>query len=152
VLTRTDNSNGPQNFSEVILQHVKVLAIDQMAGQRQEHPTVAKAVTVEVDPEQALRILLAANVGKLSLILRQPEEVALAPDAKITDRDLFGGDEAQAPAALPNPSLPAVQAQPVALQPDPPPAASPPPETTTRKITVVRSVKSEQYDVPQEVQ
>jgi pilus assembly protein CpaB len=154
-LTRTDNSNGPQSFSEVILQHVKVLAIDQMAGQRQEHPTVAKAVTVEVDPEQALRILLAANIGKLSLILRQPEEVALAPDARITDRDLFGGDDAQAPAPT-NPSLPAAQAQPVALQPDPPPMASPPPtptpETATRKITVVRSVKSEQYDVPEEVQ
>src|ERR1700722_10194935 len=144
VLTRTDNSNGPQSFSEVILQHVKVLAIDHMAGQRQEHPTVAKAVTVEVDPEQALRILLAANIGKLSLILRQPEEVALAPDARITDRDLLGRDDAQAPAPT-NPSLPAVQAQPVALQPDPPPAASPPPETTTRKITVVRSVKSEEY-------
>src|SRR5271156_3530785 len=127
VLTRTDNSNGPQNFSEVILQHVKVLAIDQMAGQRQEHPTVAKAVTVEVDPEQALRILLAANVGKLSLILRQPEEVALAPDMKVTDRDLFGGDEAQAPTAPANPSLPAVQAQPAVFQQDPPPAASPPP-------------------------
>jgi pilus assembly protein CpaB len=154
-LTRTDNSNGPQSFSEVILQHVKVLAIDQMAGQRQEHPTVAKAVTVEVDPEQALRILLAANIGKLSLILRQPEEVALAPDARITDRDLLGGDDAQAPAPT-NPSLPAAQAQPVALQPDPPqmaaPSPTPPPETATRKITVVRSVKSEQYDVPQEVQ
>ena len=163
-LTRTDNSMGPQNFSEVILQHVKVLAIDQMAGQRQEHPTVAKAVTVEVDPEQALRILLAANVGKLSLILRQPAEVALAPDAKVTDRDLFGADEAQAQAALP-----AVQAQPAAFQPDPPPApalppggatlppaAAPPPplppDTPTRKITVFRSVKSEQYDVPEEVQ
>ncbi len=163
-LTRTDNSMGPQNFSEVILQHVKVLAIDQMAGQRQEHPTVAKAVTVEVDPEQALRILLAANVGKLSLILRQPTEVALAPDAKVTDRDLFGADEAQAQAALP-----AVQAQPAAFQPDPPqaPALPPggatpppaaatpsilPPDTLTRKITVYRSVKSEQYDVPEEVQ
>ena len=163
-LTRTDNSVGPQNFSAVILQHVKVLAIDQMADQRQEHPTVAKAVTVEVDPEQALRILLAANVGKLSLILRQPAEVALAPDAKITDRDLFGTDEAPAPAALP-----AVQAQPAAFQPDPPPGPSlppggatlppattpppaPPPETNTRKITVFRSVKSEQYDVPEEVQ
>ena len=163
-LTRTDNSMGPQNFSEVILQHVKVLAIDQMAGQRQEHPTVAKAVTVEVDPEQALRILLAANVGKLSLILRQPTEVALAPDAKVTDRDLFGADEAQAQAALP-----ALQAQPAAFQPDPPPApalppggATPPPaaatppmlppDTLTRKITVYRSVKSEQYDVPEEVQ
>ncbi len=163
-LTRTDNSMGPQNFSEVILQHVKVLAIDQMAGQRQEHPTVAKAVTVEVDPEQALRILLAANIGKLSLILRQPAEVALAPDAKVTDRDLFGVDEAQAQAALP-----AMQAQPAAFQPDPPsapalppggatspPAAAPlpppPPDTPTRRITVFRSVKSEQYDVPEEVQ
>ena len=168
-LTRTDNSTGPQNFSEVILQHVKVLAIDQMAGQRQEHPTVAKAVTVEVDPEQALRILLAANVGKLSLILRQPAEVALAPDAKVTDRDLFGADEAQALAAAANPSLPAPQAQPAAFQPDPPPApalppggatpppaAAPPPalppDTPTRKIIVFRSVKSEQYDVPEEVQ
>jgi pilus assembly protein CpaB len=168
-LTRADNSTGPQNFSEVILQHVKVLAIDQMAGQRQEHPTVAKAVTVEVDPEQALRILLAANVGKLSLILRQPAEVALAPDAKITDRDLFGSDEAQAPAGLANPSLPAMQAQPAAFQPDPPPGAALPPggatpppgagppptlppDTPTRKITVFRSVKSEQYDVPEELQ
>ncbi len=33
--------------------------------------------------------------------------------------------------------------------PSPPP---PPPETNTRKITVFRSVKSEQYDVPQELQ
>src|ERR1700722_3722822 len=127
-LTRTDNSAGPQNFSAVILQHVKVLAIDQMAGQRQEHPTVAKAVTVEVDPDQALRILLAANVGKLSLILRQPAEVALGPDAKVTDRDLFGTDEAQASA---NPSPPAVQ--PVAFQPDPPPAAPPPPSRPPRR-------------------
>jgi pilus assembly protein CpaB len=158
-LTRTDNSAGPQSFSEVILQHVKVLAIDQMAGQRQEHPTVAKAVTVEVDPEQALRILLAANVGKLSLILRQPAEVAVGPDAKVTDRDLFG-DEAPA-------NLPPVQAQPVAFQPNPPvatlppggatlPGAAPPPalppDGLTRKITVFRSVKSEQYDVPQELE
>jgi pilus assembly protein CpaB len=158
-LTRTDNSAGPQSFSEVILQHVKVLAIDQMAGQRQEHPTVAKAVTVEVDPEQALRILLAANVGKLSLILRQPAEVAVGPDAKVTDRDLFG-DEAPA-------NLPPVQAQPVAFQPNPPvatlppggatlPGAAPPPalppDALTRKITVFRSVKSEQYDVPQDLE
>src|SRR5271163_5199033 len=125
-LTRTDNSNGLQNFSEVILQHVKVLAIDQMAGERQERPTVAKAVTVEASPEQALRILLATNVGKLSLILRQPEEVALAPDAKITDRDLFGTDEAQAPA-----SVPAMQAQPAAFQPDPPPGPTLPPGGAT---------------------
>lgn len=156
-LTRTDNTNGPQDFSEVILQHVKVLAIDQMAGQRQEHPTVAKAVTVEVDPEQALRILLAANVGKLSLILRQPAEVAMAPDVKVTDRDLFGSNGAQSAVLAPaNPSRPPLRAQAAVFQPAPPLMASPSPtrptEPATRKIIVVRSVKSEQYEVPRELQ
>jgi pilus assembly protein CpaB len=137
----------------VILQHIKVLAIDQMAGQRQEHPTVAKAVTVEVDPDQALRILLAANIGKLSLILRQPAEVAMAPNGKVTDRDLFGTDEAQAPQALASPNPPAAQAQAAAFQPDPPPPpANPSSDPATRKITVVRAVKSDQYEVPEEVE
>ena len=151
VLTRTNNSVGPQDFAEVILQHVKVLAIDQMAGERQERPTVAKAVTVEVTPEQALRILLATNVGKLSLILRQPAELAMAPDAKVTDRDLFGGDAAQASTAAENQRPPPTLSQ-VAYVPPPPAVRAPPPPTepATRKITIVRSVKSEQYDVPRE--
>src|SRR5271170_4672291 len=73
VLTRTinNNDNSPQSFSDEILQHVKVLAIDQTSGDRQERPTVAKAVTLELIPEQALKILLATNIGKLSLILRK---------------------------------------------------------------------------------
>jgi len=154
VLTRTNNSNGPQDFAEVILQHVKVLAIDQMAGERQERPTVAKAVTVEASPEQALRILLATNVGKLSLILRQPAEVAIAPDAKVTDRDLFGGDAAPVTTAVENPRPPPALSQVSYLLPQPPPVvrspAPPPTEPATRKITIVRSVKSEQYEVPRE--
>ena len=152
VLTRTNNSNGPPDFAEVILQHVKVLAIDQMAGDRQEHPMVAKAVTVEGSPEQALKILLAANVGKLSLILRQPAEVAMAPDAKITDRDLFGSDSA---AVAESPRPPPAMSQVSYVLPQPPPVvrppAPPPTELATRKIIVVRSVKSEQYDVPREL-
>ena len=151
VLTRTSGASGAsgsQNLSEVILQHVKVLAIDQLAGERQERPIVAKAVTVELTPAQALKIVLATNVGKLSLILRQPAEVAMAPDVKVTDRDLFGSDEGPA-AGAPRPA-PAPAAAP------PPPSmiasASPPPspEPATRKIIVVRSIKSEQYEVPRE--
>ena len=129
-LTRTDNSNGPQNFSDVILQHVKVLAIDQMAGQRQEHPTVAKAVTVEVDPEQALRILLAANVGKLSLILRQPAEVALAPDCEgHRSRPVRAATRRKRRVCLRASATRRVQAQPAALQPDPAAGRSYPPPT-----------------------
>ena len=155
VLTRTNNNVGPQDIAEVILQHVKVLAIDQMAGERQERPTVAKAVTVEVSPEQALKILLATNVGKLSLILRQPGELAEAPGAKVTDQDLFGDDAAQPLVAAENPKTPPPALSQVAYLPQPPaPAALPPPppqtDPPTRKITIVRSVKSEEYEVPRE--
>ena len=141
VLTRTNNSEGPQNFSEVILQHVKVLAIDQVAGERQERPTVAKAVTLEVTQEQALKIPLATNIGHLSLILRKSAEMAMAPEARITDRDLYGSEKAEAPAPSPPPPTPAPA---IVAAPDPPPRV----EADTRKVTVVRSMKSEDYDVP----
>src|SRR5271166_1984004 len=133
VLTRTiSNNDNPQSFSDEILQHVKVLGIDQTAGDRQERPTVAKAVTLELTPEQALKILLATNIGKLSLILRQSAEVAMAPEMRMTEHDLYGGS-AQAPAPAPVAPLP---------KPIPAPA--------TRKVTVVRSMKSEEYDVPRD--
>src|SRR5271165_7039046 len=89
-------------------------------GDRQERPTVAKAVTLELTPEQALKILLATNIGKLSLILRQSAEVAMAPEMRMTEHDLYGG---AAPAPTPV----------VAPLPKPPPAPA------TRKVTVVRS-------------
>src|SRR5271165_731948 len=135
-LTRTNSNVGPQDYSEVILQHVKVLAIDQVAGERQERPTVAKAVTLEVTTEQALKTLLATNVGKLSLILRQPAEVAMTIEKRITERDLSNALEPERPGpAQPAPSV---------KEPIPAPAV----QERTRKVTVVRALKGEEYDVP----
>jgi pilus assembly protein CpaB len=139
VLTRTGGSDGPRNYSEVILQHVKVLAIDQSAGDRSERPTVAKAVTVELSPDQSLKILLATNVGKLSLILRQSAEEGVAPGRRVTDSDLFTADvgrDAAAPTPAPEGKVAAA----------PPPA----PEPTTRRVTVLRSLKGEDYEVPRD--
>ena len=138
-LTRTGDGAAQQNYSEVILQHVKVLAIDQVASERQEHPTVAKVVTLEVTQEQALKILLAANIGRLSLILRQSAEVAMTPQARITDRDLYGDEKTEPPPPSPPPPAPAIVAA-----PEPAPRVA----SDTSKVTVVRSMKSEDFDVP----
>ena len=124
VLTRTNNSNGPPDLAEVILQHVKVLAIDQTAGEHQERPKVAKSVTVEAS-RAGVEGLLATNVGKLSLILRQPSEVAVAPDARVTARDLFGG-EASTSLPLESPSPPPTVSQVSYVLPQPPPAVRAP--------------------------
>src|SRR5712691_11085560 len=63
-------ANGP--ISKTVLQNIKVLAsgakIDSPDNQRV--PSDAKAVTLQVTPEQAEKLVLAANEGKLQLIMR----------------------------------------------------------------------------------
>src|SRR5437867_11622116 len=50
VLIRTvPSGSGSENISDVLLQHVKVLAVDQFANERQETPTVVRAVTLAVN-------------------------------------------------------------------------------------------------------
>ena len=89
VLIRTEGeSKTGESYSDVILQSVKVLAIDQITGERTEKATIAKAVTLEVSAEEAQKILLATNIGRLSLILRQPDEANTDLVRRVTERDL----------------------------------------------------------------
>lgn len=80
MLTKTaDRTNST---TEVLLQGVRVLGIDQDANQQKDKPVVAHAVTLEVTPEQAEKLTLAATVGELSLALRNTgntDEVAIRP-------------------------------------------------------------------------
>src|SRR6266404_1221371 len=116
VLLRTEPGQGnqPENSADVLLEYVKVLAIDQLVNERQDQPTVAtvaKAVTLQVTPEQAQKLLLAGNVGKLSLVLRQPAEGKLAQGRRITDSDLGSGFvRREAKASPQNVSSPLLQA------------------------------------------
>jgi pilus assembly protein CpaB len=63
-------AKGP--ISKIVLQNIKVLAsgakIDSPENQRQ--PADVKAVTLQVTPEQAEKLVLAANEGKLQLVMR----------------------------------------------------------------------------------
>ena len=58
-----------------MLQNVRVLAVDQIADERTEKPSIAKAVTVEVEVMAAQKLALAATVGTLSLALRKAGEL-----------------------------------------------------------------------------
>lgn len=53
-----------------------VLGVDQMSDQDADKPQVAKAVTVEVTPDQAQTISLGQSVGEVSLSLRQSADIA----------------------------------------------------------------------------
>jgi pilus assembly protein CpaB len=136
VLIGEDPAAKREGYSEILLQHIKVLAIDQLASERQEQPTVAKAVTVEVTPDQAQKILLATNIGKLSLVLRQPGDDNAASDRRVTERDLNRSKQPEpVRVATPPPPPP----PPVA-----PPAARP---SNTATVAIVRGTKREEYSV-----
>lgn len=58
--------------SKIVLQRIKVLATDQtIEGENKESKSVSvKAVTLQVRPEQAEKLALAAAEGKLQLVMR----------------------------------------------------------------------------------
>ncbi len=86
VLTRQiDKGNAT---TEVVLQNARVLAVDQSADERSSKPSVAKAVTLEVDTVAAQKVWLAASVGNLSLLLRKAGETMPESTRRVTLDDL----------------------------------------------------------------
>jgi pilus assembly protein CpaB len=135
-LIRSEN-NG-QSYSDLILQQVKVLAIDQIANERTEQPTVAKAVTLEVTADEAQKVILATNIGKLSLILRQAAGQGIAEQTRrITERDLAHVEPAPQPVAAPAPAPAPASAPPVVRRVEP----------ATATIGIVRGLRKEEYTV-----
>ena len=86
VLTRQQDKNSAA--ADVVLQNVRVLAVDQIADERTEKPSIAKAVTVEVEVMAAQKLALAATVGTLSLALRKAGESTPSNTRRITVSDL----------------------------------------------------------------
>jgi pilus assembly protein CpaB len=140
MLLRSESRQGePANSAEVLLENVKVLAIDQLVNERQDQPavaTVAKAVTLQVSPEQAQKILLAGNVGKLSLVLRQAGEGRLAKTGRMTEEDL-GFARAEPKPLSTTVATAAKEVLPVMT-------------SDTAKVTIFHGLKEERYEVVRE--
>lgn len=90
VLTRQGDKNNAVN--DVIVHDAPVLAIDQVADERAEKPSVAKAVTLEVGVSDGQKIALASAVGTLSLLLSKAGEVAEGATRRVTLTDLGNGN------------------------------------------------------------
>jgi pilus assembly protein CpaB len=75
--------------TQVFLQNVRVLAIDQVADERVANPAVAKSVTLEVDTNGAQKLGLAGSIGTLSLLLRKAGETESDKPPRVTLKDLF---------------------------------------------------------------
>jgi len=110
--------DGQETRSETVIQNVKVLAVDQTASTDRNEPIVVRAVTLEVTPEDAERLVLAEQRGSIQLALRNPRDDGLAKIDRV-------------PAAAPAPTPTPVRA----AKPRVKAAPAPPP---SQDVTVIR--------------
>ena len=65
------SEDGNTGFAtETFIENIRVLAIDQKVNNPDRQAFIAKTVTLEVTPKQAEEVLVAEEIGKISLILR----------------------------------------------------------------------------------
>jgi len=93
----TRHADKASGNNDVVLQNVKVLAIDQLADDSADKPSVVKAVTLEVDTVAAQKLSLAASLGSLSLVLRKAGEAEIEGTRRVTQNDL-GTEACERPA------------------------------------------------------
>jgi pilus assembly protein CpaB len=97
VLTQNFNSEGlaRRSVSETIAQNLRILAIDSTNAQGG-----GRSVMLEVSPEQAAQVGVAAELGKLSLLLRRAGDSAPAGTADSRGRATWAGDVSPALSAI----------------------------------------------------
>ncbi|WP_047048587.1 Flp pilus assembly protein CpaB [Vibrio mexicanus] len=60
--------------TSTVLKDIKVLAVDQTAKNEENKPVIVRAVTLEVSPKEAEKLLTAKSKGDIQLALRNPFE------------------------------------------------------------------------------
>ena len=130
VSTISPTSNRLDTVTNILLENIRVLAIDQEADESTSGAVVAKAATLEVLPEDAQKLALASNIGTLSLSLRNTlfeTETARARNKPITYKDLGPDTPSPEPVAAVRRSVP-----------------------TSHVMTVTRGVDATRETVPRE--
>jgi pilus assembly protein CpaB len=149
-------------ISKIVLQNIKVLAngqnMDKPKSERE--PESVKAVTLQVTPEQAEKLALAATEGKLQLVMRNAVDQGDEQTEGVNKRRLLGGEHA---APVPDPGTMKSE-QPKSSQPVPhhvahaapvkeeKPAAqtvAPPPPAPKHSVEVIEGAKKRSVDFPE---
>jgi len=134
MVTVTSMQNKEESSTRIILENVKVLAIDQTFEKNDADPVTVQSVTLLVTPEQAEKLALASTEGKLLLMLRN------ATDQEATDtKGIQLGD-------LINRQRPVARAPRPAVQPEKP-VEQPKEEPPTTTVEVIRSGSKEKEQV-----
>lgn len=135
ILITHAGGNGA-TVTQVLADNVRVLGVDQTDDVDTDKPQVAKAVTVEVTPQEAQIISLAQSVGTVTLSLRQAEDIAPLVRRTAVVTDIGGSDLGMTATATP-------RARSVRKAPP----ARPAPDSGLTQVRVTRGIEISAYPV-----
>lgn len=135
-----EGARGDDKMTDVLMEAVPVMAIDQVADSSKTDPAVGRTATLQVDTYGAQRLALAQQLGTLSLALRNVSSQPLGPNKTVTARDLslsrFVIAQRAAPASAPAPRVQSAQA-----------VAAPRPVFHGPTMTIYRKAVPTEYEV-----
>jgi len=125
VLLTGNPPEGEGKMTVTVLQNIQVLSADQrMEPDARGQAINATTVTLLVTPQQAEILTLAANEGRVQLVLRNGTDQQLAKTDGMTTAELYRRPGAR-PAEPPRSPSPPRSLPPVEARPEPPPPARP---------------------------
>ena len=152
LITRQIPGTGVEkSVTDVLLQNIKVIAIDQNAAGPNGQPVLARTATLEVSPMDAQKLALAQQVGSLSLVLRKAgQDQDFGRVATVSLNDLrysyYNGSAAMAQTAAPKVTVASAPRRVVVRQP------APRPQPVVQRpignnVEVVRGTQGSNYEV-----
>lgn len=139
-------SSSSDKMTDVVLEAVPVLGIDQVSDESQTKPATGKTATLEVDTMGAQKLALSVQLGALSLALRNVADPLAGAQMTVVPRQLTTGSyyiRAQ-PDAAPPPQYAAAAARAMRL---PAIAAAAPMRPRGPTMVVFRGSQSSEYEV-----
>ena len=151
-----DGAAQGQQVTDVLLQNIRVIAMDQAAASDGQ-PAVSRTATLELTPVDAQKVALGQQLGSLSLVLRKPGEEQNIPNVETVSLDdlrySYYGSQ-RPPAGAQNSTAvappPAVRQARVARLTRPRPAAPRPAPVVVRPpstVDVTRGTTTSTYEV-----
>ena len=87
VLITRQAIGADEQVTDVLLQNIRVIAMDQDAAGANGAPVVSRTATMEVTPVDAQKLVLGQQLGSLSLVLRKPGEEQNIPKVDTVSLD-----------------------------------------------------------------
>jgi pilus assembly protein CpaB len=90
VVLTVQPTGSQEPLSKIVLQNVPILAIGQIIQHKEDKPVIVPTVTVDLTPDDAEKLVIAASKGSLQMLLRNVTDTGVVEVKAVTIKNVLG--------------------------------------------------------------